>query len=518
MRMNLKAFAFFFNADHPTLGSFYGQPCTSKIIRAMEESNIDVDTYILRGSLMPHLLAYKTTTISTEKSTDAVKTISYTRSLDHELYQILLCDIAESFANGWHTIDTNKFLVNMAKKNIWTIVLPTISQQLANEIHEKNANFAPYLGATHIDTGNPMHMQIFSLVDGAYFRNGDLHFVTEEYADGLEIEEAMSRAKSYGSSKNPILIKYNEYITNAPPSLKATETTERGKLSLFRFKAKSKLSYNQKLLHAIMDFLEKNPDIEDFSYSAEISREEVFICEENKVKNYLLNISHPEGAGKAKFFIETLGIQQDDWRYLADQISGAMKFAYIYKIKNSPYGVNHGALININGRNGRTAILETGWIINSGDNAKLVTAYPYSKDIKEELQIPFENISPVELEGAELWKDIYERAHKAGINAAKECTPTPMIISGYSPIFEGACGFAWIVVKDARKGIGKWLKNNNIGYLNYKSGWAVPAEIDQIENVSWDFQSIEPKIAYADAFAKVLTSNGIECYTENQLD
>ena len=41
--------------------------------------------------------------------------------------------------------------------------------------------------------------------------------------------------------------------------------------------------------------------------------------ERHKVTGYLLNVSHPDGAGKARFFMG-VGFAANDWRALADSL------------------------------------------------------------------------------------------------------------------------------------------------------------------------------------------------------
>lgn len=476
---------------------------------------LDVKTQVLRGDLSPHLLAYKISSVSTEKSLiDGVRSISHGMSPDMELYKLILCDLAESFKIGWHTVDTIRLPFELARKSIWTIVLPSIAQEAAEEVDGRTKNFGPYLGATAIDTGNPLHMELFSLVDGAYVHGKNFYY-RRELIDNYDEDAAI--AESYGASSKPILLDAEGFQTHAPASLKRTSLSERGHLSRLRIEGKSSPTHGQKLAHALLDYLQNNPEIEEFSYKTG-SKSVDFICDENKVKNYLLNVDHPDGGPKAKFFIEILGIQREDWRYLADQISGAMSSALIYRVKNNNHGISHGAFIEVIGRNDRKAIIQTGWIVKNGEAPRLVTAYPNSDSVEGEFQAPLQNISPVGLTGDEKWADIYRRAHTAGERAAHACIPTPMTLNDYSPIFGGPCGFAWVTVADARKGMAKWLKDNNIGHKSYKSGWDVPAHPMPNKEDSWDLQSIEPKIAYAKAFGKVLLDNGVECEANSRLD
>ena len=515
MQMKVGPYAFFFDADHSELGSFYGPPCTSKIVSPALNVELGVKTQVLRGDLLPHLMVYKISSVSTEKyPIQGARTISQSMSPDMELYRLILCDFADSLNDGWHTVNTIEFPFEIARKSIWTIVLPSISQEAADVIDTHAKTFSPYLGATSIDTGNPIHIELFTLVDGAYIDEGNFFFRCE-----YDQEEDESIAESYGASSKPILLDPEEFHKNCPPALETDQLSERGLLSVSRKEGKSTLSHNQKLAIAILEYLHENPDVEGVSFNVgEKSERTNFLCDENKVKNYLLNLDHPDGGPKARFFTESLGIKRDDWRYLADQISGAMSTAFIFRVKNSNYGINHGALIEIRGRNERTAIIQTGWMVKSGEPPRLVTAYPHSGPVNVKLEAPLQNIASPELEGAEKWADIYRRANEAGEKAAHLCTPTPMTLSEHSPIFAGLCGFAWVTVPDARRGMAKWLKDNGIGRKNYKSGWDVPARPVPNKDSHWDWQSIEPKKAYAEAFGKVLVDNGIECKVESRLD
>lgn len=503
-----QAYAFFFDADHSELGYVYGTKCTSKIISAIELSKLPIETQILRGDLPIHSMAYQVTAVSSSENMT-----SQTMSANMELYKTLICDLVDSFESGWYTIDPIKFLFTLSQRNIWTIVLPSISIEVAKEIDKRTKAFNPYIGSVKIDKGNPLHMQLFSLVDGAYIDNSNFYCRNKYTGDDEFV------AESYGSSTKPILLDPYDFNNNAPQSLISLDLSKRGSLSLSRIEGKSKLSHSQKLAYSLVDFLQENPSINKLSYESKFNTtNQTFICEENKIKNYLLDINHSKGGPKAKFFIEVLGIEKDDWRYLANQISSAMNDAFVFEIKNNQHGIKHSSFIKIKGRNNREAVIQTVWIITEGESPRLVTAYPYDKQREEELYAPLQNIVPAHLTNNGKWERIYQLAHEAGEKASHSCTSTPMILNGYPPIFEGACGFAWVTVFDARTGMARWLKENNIGTKNYKSGWTVSAHPIPNKDDTWDLQSIEPKEAYAKAFEKVLLDNGVKCIMESRLD
>ena len=126
---------------------------------------------------------------------------------------------------------------------------------------------------------------------------------------------------------------------------------------------------------------------------------------------------------------------------------------------------------------------------------------------------------------SEKYATIYEEAHFKGIDAAKACQPTPMVVGSPSTplgseidysqptyyVEGGVCGFAWVVVQDARTGFARWLKKNHIGKTRYgASGVCIW--------VSYFGQSMARKEAYAIAFAEYLNSQGIKAYSDSRMD
>jgi hypothetical protein len=58
-----------------------------------------------------------------------------------------------------------------------------------------------------------------------------------------------------------------------------------------------------------------------------------------KHRDYPLNPDHDQGNHKARVFASTLGIRQDDWEYLADQIMGGLDSAPVIGVRTEgPWG------------------------------------------------------------------------------------------------------------------------------------------------------------------------------------
>ena len=104
------------------------------------------------------------------------------------------------------------------------------------------------------------------------------------------------------------------------------------------------------------------------------------IVEPEKVRDYLLNLSHPAGKGKAAFFA-TMGFRQPDWDVLATAL-GQM-------VRNSPVTISmtsrHGQKSIVDGAlvaaTGQLPLIRTVWVVDTGtDRPRLVTAYPMNQE------------------------------------------------------------------------------------------------------------------------------------------
>lgn len=110
--------------------------------------------------------------------------------------------------------------------------------------------------------------------------------------------------------------------------------------------------------------------------------------------------------------------------------------------------------------------------------------------------------------------ELVNRAYEAGIKAGRDCMPIPMAVCDSTGrmieiLDQGACGFAWIVIK-GNTAFGRWAKKEGRARSHYPSGLCFWVS---------DFgQSVDRKAAYAGAFAKVLNEAGIEAYADSRLD
>ena len=121
-------------------------------------------------------------------------------------------------------------------------------------------------------------------------------------------------------------------------------------------------------------------------------------------------------------------------------------------------------------------------------------------------------------------RELYEKAHLAGMRAGHGEEVTPMIVGTPTTIFGddidhskptyfvegGACGFAGVVIKPARGKFVSLLKKYGLGWKHYYGGFYMTCG---------EFgQSLARKEAYCEAFASVLGEAGIRCYVDSRMD
>jgi len=360
-------------------------------------------------------------------------------------------------------------------------------------------------------------MQMFHLVGGAFLSKGKLYALHDPQA--MDRKQSIWLASTYRAIGKTTLLSPHAFELRSPLDLNSGPISERGKLSVARLAGKSQPSHQQRLAAALLNHIQSVEDIADLNFEVEnLPPTLEFLCEENKVRNYLLNKEHPIGGPKARFFADVLAIAREDWRYLANQLIQGMKTATLVRFKVTQQGVTHGAYVMITGRNGREAVVQTGWEIRKGKGARLVTAYPEDKFQGSSLVAGKALVVSLGLTGDERWKEIHRLASEHGDLAVMNTVPTPKLIEGLSPDFGGEAGFARIHIPDARRGFGRWLSQQNMGCRGDPSGRDIWVKLHPEVIRHGDSKSIELKMAYADAFSEVLRANGIACAADSTLD
>jgi len=107
-----------------------------------------------------------------------------------------------------------------------------------------------------------------------------------------------------------------------------------------------------------------------------IPNEEHALVEREKVVDYLLNVGHPDGFGKAEFFIAQ-GFKPENWDILADALRHLLRNFPTTKSMTSIHGKKYIVDGALRSPSGKTANVRTIWIVDAQEDVpRLVTAYP----------------------------------------------------------------------------------------------------------------------------------------------
>lgn len=97
-----------------------------------------------------------------------------------------------------------------------------------------------------------------------------------------------------------------------------------------------------------------------------------------KIDDYLLNLQHPEGGGKAKFF-QSVGFLQGSSASLASALLRVAAERDVLSQTSTEYGTKFRIAGTIDCPNGTQAEVLTVWMKPAGARPWLVTAYPWRR-------------------------------------------------------------------------------------------------------------------------------------------
>lgn len=87
------------------------------------------------------------------------------------------------------------------------------------------------------------------------------------------------------------------------------------------------------------------------------------VIEPERLRDYILSPEHRYGKHEARVFRSALGIDWGSWEYLRDQIANRVEEAEVSEVRAGKYGVRYSVPMLIEGLNGRTHEVTTGWIV-----------------------------------------------------------------------------------------------------------------------------------------------------------
>ena len=95
-----------------------------------------------------------------------------------------------------------------------------------------------------------------------------------------------------------------------------------------------------------------------------------------KITEYLLSLTHPDGAAKARFFMQ-LGFRREDWGSFSEALRRHGGSCPVVKTMDSGYGTRYTIEGKLETPDGRNPWVRTVWLIEKGKRRpRLITAYP----------------------------------------------------------------------------------------------------------------------------------------------
>jgi Domain of unknown function (DUF6883) len=100
------------------------------------------------------------------------------------------------------------------------------------------------------------------------------------------------------------------------------------------------------------------------------------IISREKIVDYLLSTTHPDGRDKATFFGQ-FGFHITEWQDLADSLRAHAVEHEIAARRDSPFGIRYAVEGELTTPRGRRPVVRSVWIVDSGsDIPRLISAYP----------------------------------------------------------------------------------------------------------------------------------------------
>jgi len=508
MTETVGAFSFLFNSSHPSAPSWYGGRFDPAFLLALKASDPQSQTqsWLLRGDLLLHHLGARVTAVEQDE-----RGSFHTMGYDRNVVKTAIFDFTQWVQIPPSRFDAEKLQHALLQLHVAHCLTATcLHVDIARAIDLQLQSDPLYLGMAAVDLGNPVMTTLLMeyLIRDTGVAGGQVWFEADYDGDVHTLFEGAEEFSPNGSG----ILQSGELFAEFGPFPDA-ELSPEGSSAVYRHEQKSRLTLQERVLaHLARDGGGEGSG--PFRFDA-LEAKGLFEASvpPPKLTHYALNPDHPEGAGKAKFFNEVLGIGPEDWRYLMAQIQEGVRSADLtdFRIKRwgNGKGASFNAVLSIIGRNGRAASVFTNWIMEPEQTPRLSTIRPVEQGDQE--PVPVEPpLAPVHFTGDQKWQAIYDLANMLGMAAHDSAVPTPMFVEGYGGYSAGECGFAFVHVPDARRDFARWLLKTGRAYKGYPTGVTISCPRGG--------QSVDRAYAYATAFARVLEYNSLMCRVERLLD
>ncbi|MFV5216034.1 DUF6883 domain-containing protein [Azonexus caeni] len=102
------------------------------------------------------------------------------------------------------------------------------------------------------------------------------------------------------------------------------------------------------------------------------------LVEERKIREYLLNPEHPQGAAKARFF-SARGFGLADWPVFAAALSEQGRRNQVTLVTPTPWGTRYQVDCHCPTPDGLNPCIRTVWEVAGGGAPRLITSHPMNK-------------------------------------------------------------------------------------------------------------------------------------------
>ena len=432
-----------------------------------------------------------------------------TVSHDIDMYKYVVWEWLDSLSEGWSSIDREKGEEIFRRHTYECVALSALTDDIRDSVDTALQALPGYVGGFAIDSGNPVHRGGFfdSLIPAAAISGGAV--IQDRTIEGDEWPglDGAEKFKPGGL----VWQNYGWIASEGPKGLPKVDLSPRGADAAAGVARKYAPSVEQRVIEEIERAMFLNNERKTYEFGAVGQPTDILqaLMPEGKFTHYLFNREHKNGASKAAFIIEELGIDPEDWRYLAAQfyfgLTAAQPSALAFNEWEDGYGVRFDVVMRVRSRAGNTAVLNTGWNLNPGALPSLSTAHPGDRnaDAVEPGDVPI--LPPGKRSDAD-WEQLWTWANQSGMRAADATVPTPMYLVDYEPIAEGEIGTALVRVADARRGLARWLSRHGPGESDGYGGTVVFSPVQS--------QSHDRAAAWARTVTLTLRLNGIEAEVE----
>ena len=426
-------------------------------------------------------------------------------SHDKSVYKYVIWEWLDALDQDWHTVNLERGLYVFRLHAGECVALSALDDEIRDAIDVSLRAVPGYVGAFAIDAGNPVHRGGFfdNLIYAAAIESGTVVQELSYEGDQDWPLEGSATFRPGGTVWQP----YGWLASSGPKGLPRGVVSERGEKAAVGVARKRASSVEERVLEEMSRVFFANATRKTFEFKAAAEPSDILqaIMPEGKFTKYLFDRAHKEGSSKAAFLIDDLGIDPEDWRYLAAQFYSGLLIAEPQAVKlnewKSGYGVRFDVRMRIRNRQGKRAVIVTGWNMNPGALPSLSTAFPGPRDANA-VEPGDPPVLPPGPRGAAEWSQLWAWANAAGVRAGESHVPTPMFLSGIGPISEGECGTALVRVFDARRGLARWLKREGLGDSDGYSGIVVFSPVPS--------QSLDRAKAWARKVASILRLNGVD--------